>query len=73
MGGFDVVFFAGEAERLALDLSSAGWGLDYVGKVVAHHYPPTPAGIIAGRSGSRGTGSSPRCFAGRGQWWRTPV
>ena len=40
VGGFDdVVFFAGEEERLALDLASAGWGLAYVDKVVAHHHP----------------------------------
>lgn len=39
-GGFDeVVLFAGEEERLALDLASAGWGLAYVDQVVAHHYP----------------------------------
>lgn len=38
--GFDdVVFFGGEEERLALDLRSAGWGLCYVPKVVAHHHP----------------------------------
>jgi len=39
-GGFDsVVFFAGEEERLALDLRSAGWDLAYVEEVVAHHDP----------------------------------
>jgi GT2 family glycosyltransferase len=39
-GGFDeVIFFAGEEERLALDLASSGWGLAYVDKVIAHHYP----------------------------------
>jgi GT2 family glycosyltransferase len=39
-GGFDdVVFFMGEEERLALDLASAGWGLAYVDRVVAHHHP----------------------------------
>jgi len=39
-GGFDeVVFFGGEEERLTLDLMSAGWGLAYVAKVVAHHHP----------------------------------
>jgi GT2 family glycosyltransferase len=39
-GGFDdVVFFSGEEERLALDLAAAGWGLAYVGDVVAHHHP----------------------------------
>jgi GT2 family glycosyltransferase len=39
-GGFDdVVFFAGEEERLALDLATVDWGLAYVDKVVAHHHP----------------------------------
>jgi GT2 family glycosyltransferase len=39
-GGFDdVVFFMGEEERLALDLSATGWGLAYVDHVVAHHHP----------------------------------
>jgi GT2 family glycosyltransferase len=39
-GGFDeVVFFAGEEERVALDLVSDGWGLSYVDDVVAHHHP----------------------------------
>jgi len=39
-GGFDdVVFFMGEEERLALDLSARGWGLAYVERVVAHHHP----------------------------------
>lgn len=39
-GGFDdVVFFAGEEERLAIDLASAGWGLAYVDDLVAHHAP----------------------------------
>jgi len=39
-GGFDdVIFFMGEEERLALDLASAGWGLAYVDRVVAHHHP----------------------------------
>jgi GT2 family glycosyltransferase len=39
-GGFDdVVFFAGEEERVALDLATAGWGLAYVDDVVAHHLP----------------------------------
>jgi len=41
-GGFDdVVFFRGEEERLALDLTSRGWGLAYVDSVVAHHHPST--------------------------------
>jgi GT2 family glycosyltransferase len=39
-GGFDdVVFFFGEEERLALDLTAAGWGLAYVPEVTAHHHP----------------------------------
>jgi GT2 family glycosyltransferase len=39
-GGFDdVVFFMGEEERLALDLSALGWGLAYVDEVVAFHHP----------------------------------
>jgi GT2 family glycosyltransferase len=39
-GGFDdVVFFAGEEERVALDLAAAGWALAYVPAVVAHHHP----------------------------------
>jgi len=40
VGGFDdVVFFAGEEERVALDLAAAGWGLAYVDGVTAHHQP----------------------------------
>jgi GT2 family glycosyltransferase len=40
VGGFDdVVFFAGEEERVAIDLRSRGWGLAYVESVVAHHHP----------------------------------
>jgi GT2 family glycosyltransferase len=40
VGGFDdVVFFYGEEERVALDLSAAGWDLVYVPEVVAHHHP----------------------------------
>jgi GT2 family glycosyltransferase len=39
-GGFDeVVFFAGEEERLALDLAAGGWGLAYVEDVMARHHP----------------------------------
>jgi GT2 family glycosyltransferase len=38
--GFDeVVEFAGEEERLAMDLATLGWGLAYVDAVVAHHHP----------------------------------
>lgn len=45
-GGFDdVVEFAGEEERLALDLASRGGGLAYADDVVAHHHPsPTREG-----------------------------
>ena len=40
VGGFDdVVFFAGEEERVSYDLTAAGWGLAYVEDVVAHHHP----------------------------------
>ncbi|WP_337062896.1 glycosyltransferase family 2 protein [Kineococcus sp. G2] len=40
VGGFDdVVFFAGEEERVTYDLVAAGWGLAYVEDVVAHHHP----------------------------------
>jgi len=40
--GFDpVVFFAGEEERVALDLADAGWSLCYVPEVVARHVPST--------------------------------
>jgi GT2 family glycosyltransferase len=40
--GFDeVVEFAGEEERLAMDLTALGWGVAYVGDVVAHHHPST--------------------------------
>jgi GT2 family glycosyltransferase len=39
-GGFDdVVFFMGEEERLAYDLTSAGWGLVYRDDIVAEHDP----------------------------------
>jgi GT2 family glycosyltransferase len=39
-GGFDdLIFFMGEEERLALDLTVLGWGLAYVDSVVAHHHP----------------------------------
>jgi hypothetical protein len=38
--GFDpVVFFAGEEERLTLDLLSDRWGLAYVDEVVSQHMP----------------------------------
>jgi GT2 family glycosyltransferase len=42
VGGFDpVVRFPGEEERLALDLSAAGWGISYVDSVTVHHHPST--------------------------------
>ena len=45
-GGFDeVVFFAGEEERLALDLAAAGWVLCYAPDVVARHLPSEHRGI----------------------------
>jgi hypothetical protein len=48
-GGFaDVVFFAGEVERVALDLAAAGWALAYVPAVVAHHHP-SPVRDVAHR------------------------
>jgi len=48
--GFDsVVFFAGEEERLALDLADAGWSLCYVSGVVARHVP-SPVRDAAGRA-----------------------
>lgn len=44
VGGFDdVVFFAGEEERVAYDLTAAGWGMAYVPEVVAHHHPRATA------------------------------
>jgi GT2 family glycosyltransferase len=40
VGGFDdVVVFPGEEERVALDLTAAGWGLAYVEELVVHHHP----------------------------------
>lgn len=45
VGGFDdVVFFAGEEERVAMDLHARGWGLAYVNDVVAHHHPSVQRG-----------------------------
>ena len=52
-GGFDdVVQFAGEEERLALDLAARGWGLAYVDHVVMHHYP-SPARDATGARAAR--------------------
>jgi len=40
VGGFDdLLFFLGEEQLVAQDLTSAGWGLAYVADVVAHHHP----------------------------------
>jgi GT2 family glycosyltransferase len=40
VGGFDpVVRFPGEEERLALDLTAAGWAISYVDSVTVHHHP----------------------------------
>jgi GT2 family glycosyltransferase len=48
-GGFDdVVLFRGEEERLALDLTTRGWGLAYVDSVVAHHHPSPQRGNSTG-------------------------
>ena len=48
-GGFDpVVFFAGEEERLALDLAAQGWVLCYAPEVVARHVP-SPARDVRAR------------------------
>ena len=45
-GGFDpVVFFAGEEDRLALDLAAAGWVLCYAPDVVARHWPSEHRGV----------------------------
>lgn len=39
-GGFDdVVFFAGEEDRLAWDMAASGWELVYLPEIVAHHHP----------------------------------
>jgi GT2 family glycosyltransferase len=51
-GGFDeVVEFAGEEDRLAMDLATLGWDLAYVADVVAHHHPsPSREGSGARRA-----------------------
>jgi GT2 family glycosyltransferase len=49
VGGFDeLLFFLGEEQRVALDLSARGWHLSYHHDVVAHHHP-SPPGDPAGR------------------------
>jgi len=47
-GGFDpVTFFAGEEERLALDLAARGWGLCYAPELVVHHMPSATRDVAA--------------------------
>ncbi|MEW1955815.1 glycosyltransferase [Terrabacter sp. NPDC080008] len=47
-GGFDpVVFFAGEEERLALDLASLGWAVCYAPALVARHFPSATRDVAA--------------------------
>lgn len=47
-GGFDpVVFFAGEEERLALDLTSLGWAVCYAPELVARHFPSVTRDVAA--------------------------
>jgi GT2 family glycosyltransferase len=48
-GGFDpVVFFAGEEERVSIDLASAGWEQCYVPELVVRHLPsPSRSGAGA--------------------------
>ena len=42
VGGFDPrLLIGGEEALLAADLASAGWGLAYVDKLMAHHHPST--------------------------------
>jgi GT2 family glycosyltransferase len=44
VGGFDdLLFFFGEEALLAMDLAAAGWALQYVEGVVAHHHPSAPS------------------------------
>lgn len=43
-GGFDdVVFFAGEEDRLAWDMAARDWELSYLPEIIAHHHPKTGA------------------------------
>jgi GT2 family glycosyltransferase len=45
VGGFsDIVFFPGEEDLVALDLTTAGWDLVYAADVVAHHHPQPSKG-----------------------------
>ena len=51
-GGFDARFMiGGEEELLAADLASAGWGLAYVGDIVAHHHPSIARDLRVRRGG----------------------
>jgi GT2 family glycosyltransferase len=50
VGGFDeLLFFLGEEQRVALDLSAHGWHLSYDGNVVAHHHPTAPGDPVGRR------------------------
>lgn len=50
VGGFDpVVHFPGEEERVALDLTAAGWLLSYADELVVHHHPSPSRGPAVGR------------------------
>ncbi|MGI8439621.1 MAG: glycosyltransferase family 2 protein [Thermoleophilaceae bacterium] len=52
VGGFHPAYgIGGEEELLALDLSTAGWGLSYVETVVAHHHPSASRDLAARRRG----------------------
>jgi hypothetical protein len=42
-GFSDIVFFPGEEDLVALDLTTAGWDLVYAADVVAHHHPQESA------------------------------
>jgi GT2 family glycosyltransferase len=49
-GGFDdVLFFYGEEQKLALDLTTAGWDLAYVPELVVHHHPSPARDPLARR------------------------
>jgi len=52
VGGFHAAFgIGGEEELLALDLSTAGWGLAYDSGIVAHHHPSARRDPAARRRG----------------------
>ena len=49
-GGFhELLGVGGEEQLLAIDLTSAGWGLAYVDSVVAHHHPSPVRDPVARR------------------------